>query len=66
MEQLLCIFVITLCTFKSHSNTVNTLQIMKNVVRFAHVPFNFISFDLFLIAFAIKLKDVIIKVIQIF
>ena len=52
--------------FQKSFKYCNTLQIMKNVVRFAHVPFNFISFDLFLIAFAIKLKNVIIKVIQIF
>ena len=34
-----------------------SFQIRKNTVRFAHVPFNFISLYLFVLTFAMKLKN---------
>ena len=33
------------------------MQIRRNAVRFAHVPFNFISLYLFVLNFVMKLKD---------
>ena len=46
--------------FKSHLNSALpcALQIKRNTVRFAHVPFNFISLFMFVLTFTMKLKDV--------
>ena len=65
LEQLLFIFGINLeenqkINFKSHSNTV------KNAVTFPHDSVDFISFNYFVLNFAMKLKDTNYKVNEIF
>ena len=65
LEQLLFIFGINLeenqkINFKSHSNTV------KNAVTFPHDSVDFISFNYFVLDFAMKLKDTNYKVNEIF
>ena len=65
LEQLLFIFGINLeenqkINFKIHSNTV------KNAVTFAHDSVDFISFNYFVLNFAMKLKDTYYKVNEIF
>ena len=42
---------------KSRLNIVPLFKLGKNTIRFAHVPFNFISLYLFVLIFAIILKD---------
>ena len=43
--------------FESHLNSVLLCKYGKNTVRFAHVLFHFISVYLFVLTFAIKLKN---------